>query len=124
MTIEDKEKMFDKLVRRSLVPKGFRPESDEGIEEMLDALGKCELSESKSNQMLRKIRGQEPMIWDREEGSTPVQHDDSTTNLREMVEMFRSKGDDVPPELQKKLLELEQQAAEEADEDNGEGNDG
>ncbi|WP_417379094.1 hypothetical protein [Gimesia sp.] len=125
MTIEDKEKMFDKLVRRSLVPKGFRPESDEGIEEMLDALGKCELSESKSNQMLRKIRGQEPMIWDREEGSTPVQHDDSTTDLREMVEMFRSKGDDVPPELQKKLRELEQQAAEEADEDNGEGgNDG
>jgi hypothetical protein len=122
MTNQDEDKMFDKLVRRSLVPKGYRPDSDQDIEAMFDALGGAELSESKHGRMLRKIRGEEPMIWDQEQDSPPVDIE-SAADVREMVEMFRSKGEEVPPELEEKLRELEQQAAEEYDEED-EGCDG
>lgn len=122
MTNQHGEKLFDKLVRRSLIPKGFRPESDEDIDAMFDALGQSELSESKRNRMLRKICGEEPMSWNLKQDSNPV-HVDSTTDIQEMVEMFRSKGEEVPPDLEEKLRELEQQAAKEADEEGDEGDD-
>lgn len=123
MTNQDEDTMFDKLVRRSLVPKGFRPESDQDIEAMFDALGESEFSESKRDRMLRKIRGEEPMIWEQVHDSTTVDVE-SASDIREMVEMFRSKGEEVPPELDEKLRELEQRAAEEADENDDEGGDG
>ena len=123
MTNQDEDKMFDNLVRRSLVPKGFRPESDQDIEAMFDALGGAELSESKRSRMLRKIRGEEPVIWEQEQDSTPVDIE-SAADVRGMVEMFRSKGEEVPPELEEKLRELEQRAAEEHDEGDESGDGG
>ena len=123
MTNQDEDRMFDKLVRRSLVPKGFRPESDQDIEAMFDALGESELSESKRERMLRKIRGEEPMIWEQDQDSTPIDIE-SAADVREMVEMFRSKGEEVPPGLEEKLRELEQQAAEEPDEEDEEDDEG
>lgn len=123
MTYQDEDTMFDKLVRRSLVPKGFRPESDQDIEAMFDALGESELSESKRDRMLRKICGEEPVIWEKEQDSTPVDVE-SVSDIRETVEMFRSKGEEVPPELEEKLRELEQRAAEEPHEEEDEGGDG
>lgn len=122
MTSKGRKSMFDQLVRRSQVPRGFRPESDAEIEMMLDALGACELPEEKKQQMLRKICGQAPMVWEIEiiENASPIQQEESTAEENELVEMFRSKGTDVPPDLQEKLRELEKQAAEEYDEENEE----
>jgi len=116
MTNQGEERLFDKLVRRSLMPKGFRPKSDQDIEAMFDALGEFELSVAKRDRMLRKIRGEEPMNWEKEQDSTPIGIE-SLSDVREVVEMFRCKGDDVPPELEKKLRELEQQAGKEPDEE-------
>lgn len=118
MKNRDTEKIFDNLVRRSVVPKGFRPESDQEIEAMFEALGEIELSESKRNRMLGKIRGETPMCWELEQDSALVDIE-SSSELREMVEMFRSRGEEVPPDLEEKLRALEQQAAEEADEEEG-----
>lgn len=123
MTNQDEDRMFDKLVRRSLVPRGFRPESDEDIEAMFDAFGESELSESKRKRMLRKIRGEEPLVWEQEQDSPSVRIE-SAADVREMVEMFRSKGEELPPELEERLRELEQQAAEEPDKEDDEGGDG
>lgn len=120
MTIKGRKSEFDQLVRRSQVTKRFRPESDAEIQMMLDALGPCELPKEKCQQMLRKIRGQEPMIWEITKNAFPVQLDDSTSEVRELVEMFRSKGSEVPPDLLEKLRKLEKQAAEEYGEDHGE----
>lgn len=124
MTNQDDERMFDRLVRRSLVSKGFRPEFDQDIEAMFDALGESELAESKRERMLRKIRGEEPLMWEENQNSTPA-HVLSTSDVREMVEMFRSKGEEVPPELEEKLRDLERKASEEAcdDDDDGDGDD-
>ncbi len=119
MTIKGRNSKFDQLIRRSQVPRGFRPESDAEIEMMLDALGPCELPKAKCQQMLRKICGQEPMVWEIEiiENAPPILNEESTAELNELVEMFRSKGSDIPPDLQEKLRELEKQAAEKYDEE-------
>ncbi|MBN73104.1 MAG: hypothetical protein CME32_27935 [Gimesia sp.] len=119
MTIKGRKSKFDQFIRRSQVPRGFRPESDQEIEMMLDALGPCELPNEKCQQMLRKICGQEPMVWEIEiiENASPILHKGSTAEVNELVEMFRSKGSDIPPNLEEKLRELEKQAAEEYDEE-------
>lgn len=119
---KDEDKLFDGLVRRCFVPKGFRPESEEDIDTMFEALGSSDLSETKRSRMLRKIRGEEPLIWERSD-STGVRLD-SAAQAREMVEMFRARGEEVPAELEERLRELEQQAAQEVDEESDEDTDG
>lgn len=56
MTNKNSDRVFDGLIHRSIVPKGFRPETDAEIEAMLESLGSGEISDEKRRRMLAKIR--------------------------------------------------------------------
>tara|TARA_R110002049_G_scaffold276108_1_gene454252 strand:- start:3069 stop:3443 length:375 start_codon:yes stop_codon:yes gene_type:complete len=104
------DRLFDALVYRAIVPKGFRPQNNEQIEEMLDALGSEELSSEKLQRMLGKIHGQIPMTWETED-SDPTENLTDSAETHELVEMFRARGEELPPELEEKLREMEKRAA-------------
>lgn len=110
------DRFFDGLVRRAIVPRGFRPQNDQEIESMLDALGTGEMSDEKLQRMLGKIHGMIPMSWeaDRTEATSL---DLESVEARELAQMFRAKGEELPPELEQKLRELEQRAAQPPDEE-------
>lgn len=103
------------IIRRAIVPKGFRPRSDQELHKALDALGDVEISTDKARDMLEKIRSDRPFL-------IPVNDDSNDGDLslsesaEELVEMFRAEGEDIPPEVAERIRELEQLAAEEADE--------
>ena len=110
------DRLLDELVQRSLVPRGFRPESDEEIFTMLEGLGSGEVSEDKLSRMLGKIRGDSPMAWEAvSEESESWQSD--TAEAKELAEMFREKGEDLSPEQESKLREMEKRASELPDEE-------
>ena len=113
--------LFDGLVQRSLVPRGFRPETDEEIEAMLEGLGSGEVPQDKLQRMLGKIQGDTPMAWEVVAEET-ASWKSETSEAKELAEMYRSKGEELPPELEAKLREMEQKASElpeEEDEENG-----
>ena len=104
------EEIFDGLVQRSLVPRGFRPETDEEIEAMLEGLGSGEVSQDKLQRMLGKIQGSTPMAWEVvAEESNSWQSD--SAEAKELAEMYREKGEELPPELEAKLREMEEKAS-------------
>jgi len=113
---DQNDRILDGLVRRTIVPKGFRPETDAEIEAMLDGLGQGEMPDDKLQRMLGKINGQIPMSWERDDEVSPYR-DCDTAEARELAEMFRAKGEELPPELQEKLREMEERAAEYPDEE-------
>ena len=104
------EELFDGLVQRSLIPRGFRPETDEEIEAMLEGLGGGEVSQDKLQRMLGKIQGSTPMAWEVvAEESDSWQSD--TAEAKELAEMYRAKGEKLPSELEAKLREMEEKAS-------------
>jgi hypothetical protein len=104
------------LVRRSIIEKGFRPESDAEIAQCIDAIGGGDLSNEKRDRMLDKIFGRTPMIWNEPASfSNGVEADSSES--REFAEMFRSQGESLPDDLEEKLRELEGRASEPDEED-------
>src|SRR5580692_6569578 len=116
MSSEADDRIFDELVRRSFVAKGFRPSTDEAVEAILDALGGSEIDGSKLARMLRKVRREEPMGWEHPTNS-PVCAAEEANETRELVEMFRAKGEEISEDIAEKLSELERKAAEEPDGD-------
>ena len=119
MTDQQNDKLFDKLVHRSLVPVGYRPRTDADIEAMLDAIGGEPLAEEQYERMLCKIRGEEPVGVEREQihPTSPLKE---TEEERELAAMYRAEGEELPPEIQEKLKKLEEEAAKPADEDDAE----
>jgi len=100
----------DALLRRALVPKGYRPTKDADIEKMLDTIGEEPMSEEKLQRMLRKVNGQEPVFPDR---TTPASK--LTTELspeeKEVHALCRSKNEPLPPDLAAKVKALEEKTA-------------
>ena len=110
------EEFFDGLVERSLVPRGFRPETDEEIEAMLGGLGGGEISQDKLQRMLGKIQGCTPMAWEVVAEESDSWQSDSA-EAKELAEMYRAKGEKLPSELEAKLREMEEKASGLPDED-------
>jgi len=110
------DRVFDGLVRRAIVPRGFRPQSDAEIESMLDAIGPGDMSDAKLQRMLGKTHGRIPLSWEKEEPEASSWQP-NTAEARELAEMFRARGDELPPELEEKLREMEARAAEFPDEE-------
>ena len=99
------------LVRQAIVPVGFRPQSDREIEDMLEGLGPEEISDIKLQRMLDKIHGPGYLKSEFDEGSQ-VTKQAETSEFRELAEMFRAQGDELPPELEEQIREMERRAAE------------
>jgi len=116
MNKKGEDRLFDALVRRAIVPKGYRPKSDEEIETMLGALGPSQVSDEKLERMLGNIKGLIPMSWESEESKSPSWQANSA-EAQELAAMYRAQGEELPPELEEKLREMEKRAAEPPDED-------
>lgn len=111
MTDQTPDKPLDALLRRSLIPRGYRPERDADIEKMLAAMDDEGMTLEKHERMLRKINGEEPTF-------VPLPHSDSTEvaeqlseQERELVALHRAQGKPLPPDLAAKLKAMEQRAA-------------
>jgi hypothetical protein len=110
------DRIFDGLVRRAIVPRGFRPQSNAEIESMLEGLGHGEMPEEKLQRMLAKIHRQIRLSWENGDGDSPDWECDSA-EAHELAEMFRARGEELPPELEQKLREMEKRAAEPGDQE-------
>lgn len=59
MKNDDKmQKDLNELVYKAHVPKGLRPETNEDIDAMLDAIGGDKYTDKKVQRMMQKIKGQ------------------------------------------------------------------
>ena len=113
MHIEQDQRLMD-LVTEALIPRGFRPQSDDEIEALLDAMDDEPLSEEKIKRILAKARGQMP-IGERDVVLVePIIEYTLSEREKELVSLCRAQGKDLPPDIQKKLEELRRKAKEEA----------
>lgn len=116
MTEQGADKKLARLLRRSLIPEGYRPRSKNDIEKMLEALRGERPSDEKVARMLRKINGEEPMFVRSE--AEPVEAEESLTEQeRELAALHRARGEPLPPELEEKLRRMEEKAAEPPEEE-------
>lgn len=100
----------DALLRRALVPKGYRPTKDADIEKMLDTIGHEPISEEKMQRMLRKINGQEPMFPDRT-SPPPLSTAELNESERQLVALHRAQNKPLPPDLAAKVKAMEERAS-------------
>jgi len=110
MSNNSDDRLIEGLVRRSFVPKGFRPTTEADEDAMLDAMGDVELSSTKLDRVLGKIRGEIPFGIDAPR-ETPPSTPSTTSEEVELAAMFRGEGEDIPQELADRLKELEEDAA-------------
>lgn len=108
---------INKLVFKAIVPKGLRPDTPEEIDAMLDALGGDSLLEDDVQRMLRKIRGEETL------GDPTAQRDreccdDAAVEMTDAERaLYRNRNEDIPPEVEELLQDLENEALEDGEED-------
>jgi len=108
---------LNELLFKAIVPKGLRPETPEEIDAMLDAIGGETPSENAVQRMLRKIRGEEPL-------ANPQENIDFGPSGAEAVDLsdaelalYRNRNDDVPPEIDQLLQDMEHEALEDTEDD-------
>lgn len=123
MTNRNDDAFMDGLFRRALVPKGFRPRSEEGIDEVLRALGQVDVSDEERQRVVEKILGLRPHNKS-SEANSDCPPEQMASLSEELVEMFRGEGEDVPPEIAERLKQLEDQAAQEPEDDEVDDSDG
>ena len=114
MTSDRQEKLINGLLRRALVPKGFRARNQEEEDAMLQALGHVEIEPEQQKRMLEKIRGLRP--YDCEEPPEPV-IDAKMEVDQKLAAMFRNEGEDLPREISDRLKQLETDADQESEDD-------
>lgn len=116
MSIEDQDQRLMNLIAEALIPRGFRPQSDNEIEALLDAMDGEPLSEEKIKRILARARGKMP-IGERNFASVETIEHTLSESEKELVALYRSQGKELPPDIQKKLEELRKKAKEEEKEE-------
>ena len=108
---------LNELLFKAIVPKGLRPESPEDIDAMLDAIGGETPSEDTVQRMLRKIR-EEELLGDPQKKSGPDRSAVETVELSEAeLALYRNRNNDVPPEIDQLLQDMEHEALDDAEDD-------
>lgn len=123
MSDQQANRKLHELVYRSVVPIGYRPRSDSDIEAMLDTIDCEPLSQQQQERVLRKIKGEEP-VGIAGDDDCPASSVEETEAERELAAMFKAEGDEIPPEIQEKLKQMEDEAAKPAEDDDDEGENG
>ena len=118
MSTELPDDLVGGLIRRAMVPKGFRPKTTEELDRALDALGHVDISEERVGEIVAKILKEEPPNFS-ERMDRIGQHDELTQSSDELVELFRAEGD-ISSEIEERLRELERQAELEAEDQDDE----
>lgn len=100
----------DALLRRALVPKGYRPTTASDIEKLLDMIDEEPITEEKKQRMLRKIDGLEPLFPERK-APVPEVPEALTSKDRQLIALHRAQNNPLPPELEAKLKAMERRAS-------------
>lgn len=117
------DETINDLVFKAIVPKGLRPETPEEIDAMLDALGGEMQSEDDVQRMLRKIRGEEPLGDPTAERGRDC-HEDAAAELSDAeLALYRNRNEDVPPEVDQMLQDMEDEALRDGEEDEDDSDD-
>jgi len=116
MPNQNPERDINKLVQRALVPKGFRPRTDEQIAQMMDTIGGLPLDSEKLDRMLKKINGEIP-LGPPVSRAIPYNEPPCTEVEQGLAALHRSRGSSLSPEIQRKIEEAEKRAAKECSED-------
>jgi hypothetical protein len=113
------DELFNGLIRRAIVPRGFRPVNDEEVESMLEGMQGEEMPTDKYQRMLAKIEGGKPLAWESEDQDESLgEWDSESKEASEFASLFCSEGDeDLSPEMKEKLAEFEKRAAQPPEED-------
>ena len=111
MTGEQPHMRRDALLRRALVPKGYRPTKPADIDKLLDMVGDEPMTDEQKERMLRKINGQAPMFPDRSAPSAPLLTTELTETERELAAMYKAQNKPLPPDLAAKVKAMEQRAS-------------
>ncbi len=110
MSNQQPEMRRDMLLRRALVPKGYRPTKVTDIEKMLNTIDSKPMSEDKKQRMLRKIDGLEPIFPER---SVPhlLAAAELSEQEQELVALHRAQNKPLPPDLAARVKEMEERAS-------------
>jgi len=108
---------INELVFKAIVPKGLRPDTPEEIDAMLDALGEISLSEDEVQRMLRKIRGEETLGDPAAERGREGRDDAGVEMSDAELALYRNRNEDIPPEVEGLLQDMENEALEAGEED-------
>jgi len=110
------DRELNELLFKAIVPRGLRPETPEEIDAMLDAIGGEALPEATIQRMLRKVRGEEPLA-DAQAGHGVSRTDDAEAGLPAAeLALYRNRNEEMPPEIEKLLEEMEEEALEDGEE--------
>ncbi|NLF73644.1 MAG: hypothetical protein GX575_31785 [Candidatus Anammoximicrobium sp.] len=104
-----------KLISEATIPRGFRPETADEIETMLDVLGGEEYTDDVVERILAKAAGRLP-LGRRDDGVEYLGSPDCEES-ESLLAMHRSAADDMPGDVQHKLDELRRRAKEHAEQD-------
>lgn len=96
----------DALLRRALIPKGYRPTKGADVDCLLDAMSATPMDEETKSRMLRKVNGLEAAFPDRSP-SPAVVSSELTETERELVALYRAKNKELPPDLAAKVGAME-----------------
>lgn len=97
----------DALLRRALIPKGYRPTRAANIDQLLDAIEADPIGDEKLQRMLRKINGQEPLFPEVEIAPVGDQAE-LTEQERELVSLYRNQNKPLPSDLAAKVKAMEE----------------
>jgi hypothetical protein len=113
------DKELNNLIYKAIVPKGLRPANRKELDAMLDATSGDVPSEESIQQMLRKIRGEEPIghLYTKGIPAEGITSDEVVDISEEAIALYRNQGENIPPEIEEKLKEMEEHAQEENEED-------
>jgi hypothetical protein len=103
----DNDDALRKLMAEALVPPELRPETDRGIEAMLDANAGEPFDEERIEHILAKARGDAP-IGDRR--GDPETREECVLNGQALVALYRRQGKEITAEVQRKMDELRRRA--------------
>ncbi len=110
MSTDIPDDLLARLIRRAVVPKGFRPRTSDELDQSLNAMGDIDIAPNRVSSIVDRILLDEPIVFGRQMAETnPDESISDRENLSELVEMFRSEGD-IPPEIAERLRELESEA--------------
>jgi DNA-directed RNA polymerase specialized sigma subunit len=118
MDKQNADSQRDALLRRALVPKGFRPTKIADIEKMLDVIADEPISEEKVQRMLRKVNGQEPIFVELRPQRSDIPEELSETE-QALCALHRSKKEPLPPKLAAKIKAMEERTRNISDSEQG-----
>ena len=101
-----------KLLSKALVPPGYRPKNNEEVEALLDIIGGEPLDGDKFARMMGKIQGREPIGHQPEQEQKPFDTQNLSEQQQELLALYRAKGKDIPPEIEKVLEDMRRRAVE------------